>query len=173
MSHSINEAEILIEKLLNYFNLTSLQELANKFNIKQSALSSWKSRNSVNAIKKRCRELGIYNEIFGNLNSNINNQTIGDKNNNEIRTKSLSINMLSYDNINMKKIIRDWGVQGYGIAVGLILYLKENDTLNLADIDLLADDLKTSTFLIKKVIEECNYFLKENNEVTLRNKYEF
>ena len=72
MSHSINEAEILIEKLLNYFNLTSLQELANKFNIKQSALSSWKSRNSVNAIKKRCRELGIYSEIFGDLNFSSN-----------------------------------------------------------------------------------------------------
>ena len=86
MSHSINEAEILIEKLLNYFNLTSLQELANKFNIKQSALSSWKSRNSVNAIKKRCRELGIYNEIFGNLNSNINNQTIGDNHGNLSQT---------------------------------------------------------------------------------------
>ena len=59
-----NEAIFLIEKLLNYYNLTSLQKLAEKLNIKQSSLSSWKSSNSVNAIKKKCRELGIYDEIF-------------------------------------------------------------------------------------------------------------
>ncbi|MCT7586621.1 helix-turn-helix domain containing protein [Aliarcobacter butzleri] len=59
-----NEAKFLIEKLLNYYNLTSLQKLAEKLNIKQSSLSSWKSRNSINAIKKKCRELGIYDEIF-------------------------------------------------------------------------------------------------------------
>ncbi|WP_082771247.1 helix-turn-helix domain-containing protein [Aliarcobacter cryaerophilus] len=47
MPHSINEAIFLIEKLLNYYNLTSLQELAEKLNIKQSSLSSWKSRNSI------------------------------------------------------------------------------------------------------------------------------
>ena len=67
-----NEAIFLIEKLLNYYNLTSLQELAEKLNIKQSSLSSWKSRNSINAIRNKCRELGIYNEIFGDLNSTIN-----------------------------------------------------------------------------------------------------
>lgn len=57
-------AEFLIEKLLNFYNLSSLKELAIKLNIEQSSLSSWKCRNSVNAIKKKCRELGIYNEIF-------------------------------------------------------------------------------------------------------------
>ena len=160
----IMTAEDMIYKLYSFFNVNNNLDLADRMKTTPQTISNWKSRNSVNAIKKRCRELGIYNELFGNLNLSSNE----DKNNNEIRTKSLSINMLSYDNINMKKIIRDWGVQGYGIAVGLILYLKENDTLNLADIDLLADDLKTSTFLIKKVIEECNYFLKENNEITLR-----
>ncbi|MCG3693456.1 helix-turn-helix domain-containing protein [Aliarcobacter butzleri] len=73
-----NEAIFFIEKLLNYYSLSSLQELAEKLKIKQSSLSSWKSRNSVNAIKKKCRELGIYNEIFGDLNTNINNQIIRD-----------------------------------------------------------------------------------------------
>ena len=68
-----NEAIFLIEKLLNYYNLTSLQELAEKLNIKQSSLSSWKSRNSINAIRNKCRELGFYNEIFGDLNSNTSN----------------------------------------------------------------------------------------------------
>lgn len=81
-----NEAIFLIEKLLNYYNLTSLQELAEKLNIKQSSLSSWKSRNSINAIRNKCRELGIYNEIFGDLNSNINNQTIRDNHGNFSQT---------------------------------------------------------------------------------------
>ncbi|WP_418178803.1 hypothetical protein ACNSOO_07165 [Aliarcobacter lanthieri] len=42
-------------------------------------ISNWKSRNSVNAINKKCRELGIYNDIFGDLNSNmqINNSVSG------------------------------------------------------------------------------------------------
>ncbi|MCT7533876.1 helix-turn-helix domain containing protein [Aliarcobacter cryaerophilus] len=76
-----NEAIFLIEKLLNYYNLTSLQELAEKLNIKQSSLSSWKSRNSINAIRNKCRELGIYNDIFGDLNTqNIQNQTIDTQN---------------------------------------------------------------------------------------------
>ncbi|MFY4744122.1 hypothetical protein ACOTVX_11640, partial [Aliarcobacter butzleri] len=36
-------------------------------------------RNSVNAIKNKCKEIGIYNEIFGDLNSNIqiNNSVSG------------------------------------------------------------------------------------------------
>mgnify|MGYP000166713061 FL=1 len=81
-----NEAIFLIEKLLNYYNLTSLQELAEKLNIKQSSLSSWKSRNSINAIRNKCRELGIYNDIFGDFNSNINTQTIRDNHGNLSQT---------------------------------------------------------------------------------------
>jgi uncharacterized protein YjcR len=81
-----NEAIFLIEKLLNYYNLTSLQELAEKLNIKQSSLSSWKSRNSINAIRNKCGELGIYNDIFGDFNSNINTQTIRDNHGNLSQT---------------------------------------------------------------------------------------
>lgn len=151
----------IFERLFNFFNVSTITELAKKLEMSQPAITNWERRNSVSAIKKRCRVLGIYNEIFGDLN--INNNQI-----NESKIENFSINIVSYNNINMKKIIRDWGIQGYGITVGIILYLKENDTLNLTDIDLLADDLKTSTFLIKKVIEDCNFFLKENNIITLR-----
>ena len=55
-----------------------MADLAMHISVSQQTISKWKQRNSVNAIKKKCIELGIYNEIFGNLNSNINNQTIGD-----------------------------------------------------------------------------------------------
>ncbi len=58
------DANYYIEILLSYYGLSSLQELAHKLDVKQPSISSWKARNSVSAIKKKCRELGIYNEIF-------------------------------------------------------------------------------------------------------------
>jgi len=37
--------------------------------VSQPAVSTWKSRNYANAIKKRCRELGIYDEIFSSADA--------------------------------------------------------------------------------------------------------
>lgn len=76
MPYSINQAELLIDKLLNYYNVSTYSELGIKINVSQANISSWKIRNSVNAIKNKCKEIGIYNEIFGDLNTNINNQII-------------------------------------------------------------------------------------------------
>lgn len=66
-------AEDLIYKLYSFFDVKNNLDLANKLETTAQTISNWKSRNSVNAIKKKCRELGIYNEIFGDLNSNISN----------------------------------------------------------------------------------------------------
>ncbi len=71
MQHSINEAEILIDNLLSYYNVSTYSDLALKIDTTQANISSWKIRNSINAIKNKCKELGIYNEIFGDFNSNI------------------------------------------------------------------------------------------------------
>ena len=60
----INE---IIDKLFDYFNVSSIQDLSQKMNVSQPAISQWKTRNTISAVKKRCRELGIYNEIFGDL----------------------------------------------------------------------------------------------------------
>ena len=87
MPHSINEAELLIDKLLNYYNVSTYSDLGIKINVSQANISSWKIRNSVNAIKNKCKELGIYNEIFGDLNLNkfyqtgANSQQIDTQNN--------------------------------------------------------------------------------------------
>ena len=75
MPHSINEAEILIDNLLSYYNVSTYSDLALKIGTTQANISSWKIRNSINAIKNKCKELGIYNEIFGDLNSKINVHT--------------------------------------------------------------------------------------------------
>ncbi|MDY0181419.1 hypothetical protein [Aliarcobacter skirrowii] len=53
------------DKLLNFYGVTSLQGLSNETKIPISTISSIKQRESITALKKKCRELGIYNEIFG------------------------------------------------------------------------------------------------------------
>ncbi len=67
MENIVENAEFLIEKLLNFYKVSNVAELSDKINTSQKTISNWKIRNSINAIKKRCRELGIYNEIFGDL----------------------------------------------------------------------------------------------------------
>jgi len=61
-----NEAEDLIDILYEYFGVAGNIELAEKMNITRQTITNWKKRNSINPIKKKCRELGIYNEIFKN-----------------------------------------------------------------------------------------------------------
>lgn len=78
-------ADTLIDLLFIHFNVTTMADLAMHINVSQQTISKWKQRNSVNAIKKKCIELGIYNEIFGDLNNTINitsevNQAIKEKN---------------------------------------------------------------------------------------------
>jgi len=64
------DAEKVINKLMDFYKVYSISELAVKLNTKQPIVSGWKARDSVNAIKKKCRELGIYDEIFGDVNTN-------------------------------------------------------------------------------------------------------
>jgi len=63
----MNEAEITLEKLYQFYNVSSVNDLALKINISRQTITNWKARNSINAIKKKCRELNIYNEIFENI----------------------------------------------------------------------------------------------------------
>ena len=73
------DSEAIIFKLLSYFQLDNNQELALKLGTTPQTISNWKTRNSISPLKKKCRELGIYNEIFGDLTHNkrisVNNNT--------------------------------------------------------------------------------------------------
>lgn len=69
----MNEINEIFDKLFSFFDVSTITELAQKLEMSQPAVTNWQRRNSISAIKKRCRELGIYNEIFGDLNSNTNN----------------------------------------------------------------------------------------------------
>ena len=62
----------IFERLFNYFQASTIRELSEKINMSESTVSKWRQRESVNAIRKKCRELGIYNDIFGDLNHNSN-----------------------------------------------------------------------------------------------------
>ena len=72
-------ADRLIDLLFIHFNVTTMADLAIHIDVSQQTISKWKQRNSINAIKKKCIELGIYNEIFGDLTHNnrisVNNNT--------------------------------------------------------------------------------------------------
>jgi hypothetical protein len=87
----------IFERLFNYFQTSTIRELSEKINMSESTVSKWRQRESINAIKKKCREIGIYNEIFGDLNSNINNF----QNSNINKAFDLSSNSHSQDSFNI------------------------------------------------------------------------
>lgn len=72
----MNTAEILIQRLMDYFNVDTVATLSTKLQIGQPSISKWKKNNSINAIRKKCRELNIYDEIFKNIaEQNIKNNS--------------------------------------------------------------------------------------------------
>lgn len=67
----------IFERLFNYFSVSTIRELSDKINMSESTVSKWRQRESINSIKKKCRELGIYNEIFNeNVNFHNSNNSI-------------------------------------------------------------------------------------------------
>ncbi len=78
----MNEIDEIFDKLFNFFGVSTITDLSKKLEMSQPAVTNWQRRNSISAIKKKCRELGIYSEIFGDLNSSVNNQTIRDNHGN-------------------------------------------------------------------------------------------
>lgn len=62
----------ILEKMLLFYDLDNMSQLADKIGVSQPTISKWKARNSILPIKKICKELGIYEEIFGDLVSSIN-----------------------------------------------------------------------------------------------------
>ena len=81
----------IFDRLFDFYKINSLVELSTILGISQPALSQWKSRNSISAVKKKCRELGIYDKIFQEKNTSSNkNPQQGDISLNEFYYDSLS-----------------------------------------------------------------------------------
>ncbi|MDX4067522.1 hypothetical protein Q6A87_06620 [Aliarcobacter skirrowii] len=67
----MENVENILDKLYSFYKVGSASELSEKIHTTQQTISNWKIRNSISAVKKKCRELGIYNEIFGDVNHRI------------------------------------------------------------------------------------------------------
>lgn len=67
----MQNAEFLIQKLMRYYQVFTISELAEKMGVSQPSVSGWKKNNYIKAIANKCRELGIYDEIFAHLNTDI------------------------------------------------------------------------------------------------------
>lgn len=63
------DADFFINKMMKYYDVHTIIELSKILGIGQPAISKWKINNSINTIKKKCRELDIYDEIFGDSSS--------------------------------------------------------------------------------------------------------
>ena len=121
----------VFDRLFDYYCINSLQELALKLGVSQPAISQWKTRNAISAVKKRCRELGIYNEIFGDL-------THGDKIsvNNNIGQIARNVQGNQTQNLNQKDeyIIPETILDDINILFKLATENeKEDDLINLID----------------------------------------
>ncbi len=81
----MTEIDILIERLMEYFEVTRLQDLGIKLGVAQNTISGWRARNAVDALKKRMIENGIKLDIINKEYSSRNiavgsNQAVGNNN---------------------------------------------------------------------------------------------
>lgn len=108
------EIKEIFDRLYDYYNVYTIQDLATSMNVSQSTVSQWKSRNSISAIEKKCRELGIYNKIFDNSTSNIqkiknqkgNNSFYSSGSNNVNADSVETIQELNFSNPEIMKILK-------------------------------------------------------------------
>ncbi len=106
MENYVENVENILEKLFEHFKVGNAAELSEKINTSQKTISNWKVRNSISAVKKKCRELGIYNQIFGDIHSNINNQTIRDNHGNLSQTGNIhTLDEKKEDSLNIDEAV--------------------------------------------------------------------
>ena len=100
MPHSINQADILIKKLMVFYNVFTISELSNTIGVSQPSISGWKKHNYVKAIANKCKELGIYNEIFGDFDKAVQKIEVLEKSlfNDNINKTLEIINTMTKDN---------------------------------------------------------------------------
>lgn len=55
---------LILKKLLVFFDLDTISDLSEILKVSQPTISKWKNRNTIIPLKKKCKELGIYDDIF-------------------------------------------------------------------------------------------------------------
>ena len=63
-------------------------------------------------------------------------------------------------NLHFKKILKDWGTQGVGVAIGFmsIMTRENNYPYPTEDLDLIADELKSSNFIVSEIVKNSGLF---------------
>lgn len=67
----LRDANDLIDRLMEFYGVDTISELAGYIEVSQPTISRWIKNNSIEAIKKKCMELNIYNDIFKHFQENI------------------------------------------------------------------------------------------------------
>ncbi len=62
----MNDINSILNKLLEYYDIDTMAELSEILKVSQPTISKWKSRNTIIPIKRKCKEIGIYEKIFDN-----------------------------------------------------------------------------------------------------------
>ncbi|WP_066351671.1 hypothetical protein [Aliarcobacter skirrowii] len=99
-------ASNLIDKIMDYYRVSTFTELSNLINIGQPAITKWKKNNSINAIKKKCRELGIYNEIFSDSKIS-NKEEAEDKTTNDLSKYFIALQSVANATSKEDELIED------------------------------------------------------------------
>ena len=97
----MSDINSILNKLLKFYDLDTLSELSEVLKVSQPTISKWRARNTIIPIKKRCRELGIYNEIFGD---SFNTFTQTGANSTQIQNQINNPIFIVPENINIRKV---------------------------------------------------------------------
>ena len=122
----MKEIDEAFNNLYSFFKVSTITELAKKLEMSQPAVTNWHRRNSRNAIKRKCREIGIYNEIF---------QEKKNKDFHGIDTSLVGIKL------NLRAECQKYGIQITTLKNKRLLYLLEHIALE-AEINKQTQDLE-------------------------------
>lgn len=157
--------DFLIDKLMDYYKVYSMQELAKILNISQPAISKWKKTNSINAIKKKSKELGIYDEIFKDFNENIHSIDNLIENRNKVLTEIDLFKNLDFYNYSEHITILQENCKKYDIQTTII---KNKRLLKLFEKISLDAEIKEKA---KELENDLKYLLLKYNPLIAQDKY--
>lgn len=60
----LRNASDLVDRLMEFYGVDTISELAEYIKVGHPTISKWRKNNSIDAIKKKSRELGLYNYLF-------------------------------------------------------------------------------------------------------------
>jgi hypothetical protein len=72
-----NDASMYVQKMLDFYKVDSITKLSEIINISVPSISNWRKYNYIKAIKTKCKDIGIYREIFGDdMGTNVQKEYI-------------------------------------------------------------------------------------------------